>query len=429
LSKIKKIEGSEQKQADAERLVSSEFFSEAMWASDKSPVMTPNFNGTDRQSRRFELGIRSQWGGGVRTRFFAVSDNQLLREALAMPQPEMSLEKRGLAAELEWSLLRNGLGREQRFQEEALLASAQGDKTLAKFQATQLLVDAQLLYIRTAQLQEALQIQSELVRQGESLVSWATRQVRDRLLEPVHQSEAEIALEARRLGYEQREVELTTIRQQLFSALEEGQSLVRLESLNRLETQINAPRSLSQRADITARNQYLQAQRSQLLLQKEAYRPDLRLIAQYQGFLKRGSDNDTARCENPTACATRVLGLSFSMPLDQGTQRRGRDGIEAQALSQEWEVKRAQMESERDKRLIQEQLQKMSEQQTILRQLIRKQEERLEAERRRQRQGRATTFELIQAEQQLFEAREQLIVLRGHRLELMTQLKLYEVKP
>ncbi len=421
-------EASEQKRADAERVSSTEVFSDALWASDKSPVLTPNFNGTDRQSRRLTLGLQKQWSFGLRSRVYGFSDTSLMRHALAMPSPDMSLEKRGGAVELEWALLRNGLGREQRFQREALEASSQGEKLLAAFDEQRLLVEAQLLFIRFAQLQEALQIQTELVRQGESLVNWASRQVRDRLLESVHQSEAEVALEARKLGYEQRELQLESLRQQLFAVLEERPNGLRVEGLNRLETQIQAPRTLGQRGDVGAREAFLQAQKADLSLQREAYRPELKLTAQYQTFQKRADDDDTQRCADPTACATRVLGLNLAVPLDQGTQRRGREALSAQLAARELELRRAQVEAERDRQLIQEQMQRLGDQQRVLRTLISKQEERLEAERRRQKQGRATTFDLIQAEQQLFESREQLLMLRGQRLELLTQLKLYEVR-
>ncbi|MFY7927943.1 MAG: TolC family protein, partial [Oligoflexus sp.] len=67
--------------------------------------------------------------------------------------------------------------------------------------------------------------------------------------------------------------------------------------------------------------------------------------------------------------------------------------------------------------------------QRILNKLISQQDERLRLERARQQRGRATTFDLIQAEQELTESREQLITLRSQRLELLTQLKLYEVAP
>jgi|GEM_PF-2927179 outer membrane protein TolC len=418
-------------QADAEILTDPALFSDVTIAEDKRPLLTPQFNGTTRRARTVKLGLQQQWSFGLQNRVYVISDYQGISGAVAMQDPSMDIENRGAAVELELPLIKNGLGLQVRLQREALQASAEGQKNLANFDKARLRAEAQVLYIRLVQAQEHLAVHQELLRQGETLVTWVSGQVKDRLLEAVHLAQVQVALEARRLGLESRRLQLETTKMQFYAAIEEKTpfALPRLETLNRLESSITMPRNLSQRLDLKGRQNQVDAERAQLALEREAYRPDLSFRAQYHAFTKVSDQNDTARCDDPWKCSSSAIGLVFSMPLDRAVARRATEGRQAQVEARVLELARAQIEAERDRRQIMEQINRLFDHQRILNKLISQQDERLRLERARQQRGRATTFDLIQAEQELTESREQLITLRSQRLELLTQLKLYEVAP
>ncbi len=426
-----KESAAETESGQAQLLTSTEAFAEATHAVDKSPILTPTFNGTERAQDEYKLGLRRQWGFGLKSEAYLVQDRQSIDGALGMMDPSLEIQRQGLRFGLEMPFLKNGLGRETQMRQTALNAASAGDRAMASFERTMQMVEAQKLYIRLAQAQESLKVQVELVAQGRKLVDWVQRQVRDRLLEPVHLALAQVAFEARKLGQTQKELEVRSLTQQLNSFMESDESfaIISTQRLNQLESVIASPTRLSARGDLQAREQYLLAEKSQLSLSREAIRPDLTLKAQYALYRKLADDDDTVRCQPPADCSTLAVSLQFSMPLGGDGKGQLDRGLGARAQAKEAEVQRSRMDSKRDAEVIQSQIQGLSEQGRILLRLIEARQQRLNFERERQGRGRASTFDLIQAEQELFEAKDQLIHVQGGRLELISQLKMYEAKP
>ncbi|MFN8790775.1 MAG: hypothetical protein ACK5Y2_04890 [Bdellovibrionales bacterium] len=206
------IKGATFEQKQAENATAPQGFAEYVSSQDKSPNLTPEFSGTERNGDELKVGLQSQTALGIKPRVFAFNQNQRVLNISSLPNPNLSLQRRGAGIEADISLWKNRFGKDVRGQISSSQATSQA--LLYQAEASKLVfeLEADVLYFETSFLKQAILIQEDLVQQGEKLMAWTKSQAASRLLEPVHVAQAKASLQARKLS-------LVSLKQQLRSNL------------------------------------------------------------------------------------------------------------------------------------------------------------------------------------------------------------------
>lgn len=112
-----------------------------------------------------------------------------------------------------------------------------------------------------------------------------------------------------------------------------------------------------------------------------------------------------------------VIGVRFTTPLDFGSLADYRDSYQREKVASEMRMKRKTFEVEREWEILTERFDNFKQRLLLTQKLEKVQERKLHAEKRRYNQGRTTTFQVLQFEQDY--ANAQLLKLRNER-ELIT---------
>jgi len=414
--------------SQARYLTSPQAFAEYQDSKDKSPNLTPEFSGTERNGDELKVGVQTQTSFGLKPRVFAFTQNQRVLNISSLPNPNLSLKRRGYGLEAELSLWKNAFGKDVRGQAEILKALSNSKLHQARTSRIMFELEADLLYFETAYLKKAVQIQEDLVRQGEKLVAWTRSQEADRLLEPVHVAQALAANQSRKLS-------LVSLRQQFQTNLLKISQLINkpateqhaLDSIDQITRQIPSPRKTStEKITLKTFAGTLKAEKMNLELASENFKPDLSLKAQYLTFSNAGRADDSIRCQNPSDCRVLILSVNFTVPLDFSAWQKGAHSAASRAFSLEKALEAEKQNSETEAAQLSLQAQALQEEILSLEKLVQAQEQRLQHERTRQARGRATTFDLILSEQELGESRIALVQAKVRYLSTLAQFKLFE---
>jgi outer membrane protein TolC len=409
-------------------LTSPQAFVEFEDLRDKSPVIAPEFMGTERNTDELRTGLQMQSSFGLKPRVFAFTQNQRFQNVSALDDPNISLQRKGYGVEGEISVWKNAFGKDIRGRIQSSRAISESKSLEAEASRIAFQTDAEVLYYETVFLSEAIKIQSDLIAQGERIVQWTTTQSNNRLLEPVHIAQAMAAHQSRKFA-------LITLKQRLQSNLYKMSQLTGLEigeqmsfdSIDKLYKEVSKwDKKFSHKITVKGLAKAIEAERIDVDLAAEDFKPDLSLKAQYLAFNNNGRADDSSRCKSSTDCRSLSLFVNFTVPLDVSTWKSGSQAansrIESLRKNFEAELQNSQVEM----RQLQSQVNALEDQIVSLEKLIDAQEKRLKRERERQSRGRATTFDLILSEQDLGESRITLAEIKAKYVSTISQFNLFE---
>lgn len=417
--------------SQGKQLTTPQAFIEYQASKDKSPTLTPEFSGTERNGDEIKVGIQAQTEIGIKPRVYAFSQSQNVSNISSLATPDLSLQRKGFGAEAEISLWKNAFGKDIRGQIESLKNISESKALQAEASKTAFLLEADLIYFESSYLKQAILIKEDLVRQGEKLLAWTKNQSSDRLLEPVHVAQATAALQSRKLA-------LVALRQQLLTNLIKISQLsghtvsedTPFDSIDEILLKIpDVNLSVTQKVTLKSISKAVEAERLNLDLSSEAFKPDLSFKAQYLSFSDTGRADDSARCKSVSDCRAYSLSLNLSFPIDFENTQKGQAASRARIQSLEKNLELEQQNSKTESQQLIVQSQALKDQIQSLEKLIEAQELRLKKERERQAKGRATTFDLILSEQELGESRMALAEAKTKYLSTLSQFRLFEVVP
>jgi outer membrane protein TolC len=413
----------------ARYILAPQAFVEYQESKDKSPSLTPEFSGTERNGDELKAGLQGQTSFGIKPRVYAFTQNEKVMNISSLANPNLSLQKKGYGLEAELALWKNAFGKDIRAEQQSL--NAYSEAKFFQVQASKITfeLEADHLYFETAYLKEAISIQENLVKQGEKLANWAQEKSNSRLLEPVHVAQA-------RAAYQSRKVALISFKQQLRSNLLKmnqltGQSFSEestFESPHKLAQILMLPAgNLEDKITIKMMSKSVEAERANLELTGENFKPDLNLKAQYLVFSDTGKQDDSGRCKNQSDCRAMAISLNLTLPLDISTWEEASKSVASRISALEKDLKAESQNSQIEKQQLETQLIAFKDQIFSIEKLIQAQEMRLKKERERQAKGRATTFDLIVSEQELGESKMALAEANTKYLTTISQFRLFEV--
>jgi outer membrane protein TolC len=406
------------------------FFLTGEYSDDQRPTLAPAFQGTQTIRHTLRAGLSQNFRTGTKaTLSYNYYKNQLngVNPSLVPARQFFDVAPQ---IELTQSLWRNFLGSEFEATEKAQIAQVDAARWNDQYLAKQVLINAENAYWRLYVAQTSLKVVEESLERAKKIRDWNANRVRNNLTDESDLVQADANLQSRELGLQDTKTEIDTALRDFNSIRQVEGEVVNLEGTKGKDSSYildaSLPQKMKMREDVRAflANKELALANAELGRQRN--RPNLELYANYS---MNGRDANSYNDAYDMAFSNRrpysVYGIRFTMPLDLSALSDYKKAYAQEVTASDLQFQRKQYEVDREYEILQERFANFKQRLKLTQKMVQIQEKKLSVEKRRYNQGRTTTFQVLQFEQDFAEA--QLLKLRYER-ELITvynQLKLF----
>lgn len=407
------------------------FFLTGEYYDDQRPTNAPTFQGTQTLRHTARAGLSQNFRTGTRAslsyNYYKTQINGVSRALI----PNNSFFDVAPQLEVTQSLWRNFLGSEFEAQVNAQVEQVNAQRWNDQFLAKQVLINAENAYWRLYVLQTSLKVIEDSIVRAKKIRDWNANRVRQNLTDESDLVQAEANLSSRQIELQDNKTDIEAALRAFNSIREvDGETPVNLEGTKGKDSSYildaTLPQKMSMREDVRA----FLAQKNLALanaeLGRQRNRPNLELYASYS---MNGRDaNSYADAKEMAFTNTRpfsIYGIRFTTPLDFGALNDYKKAYAQEVTASELQFKRKQYEVDREYEILQERFANFKQRLRLMQELERIQERKLAVEKRRYNQGRTTTFQVLQFEQDY--ANTQVLKLRfeGELISVYNQLKLF----
>jgi outer membrane protein TolC len=411
--------------------VNPEFFMNYSYVDDRTPV-TNSFSPNRSISEGYLFGLRGQsaiglsgelaFGNshtelfGVAPGFFDLLDAQNTQASLTLKQ----------------QLWRNSFGQATRAGMRMKDLGVDIELHQAKFRLKNLLVQAEILYWTVSSFQKIIDLQKGNVEVAEKTSQLMSRKVRQNLADDVDELQAQAALEARQLELQQStDILKSSLRQfnKMRSAAPEEQ--LNLDPVPQSEWKKTIQKyegTKAKREDFQSMRMGGELTEAQGHMATSNLKPELALYGRAVANGREATFRDSVEELQNHDFPVYEVGMSFSVPLNLGLLSEAQSGYRAKTMAGLNQVQAAEdlesrswvdaIEKAKDSLVTFERAQALEKLQSQL--IVR--------ERKRLSSGRATTFQVLQAEQNLAQYQIQRVRIELQVVQNIIELRSYEVQ-
>lgn len=382
----------------------AEFFAEYDWTDDRKETMAPAFMGDRTISNDWKFGLRKQTTFGLSGDVYYENTKTDLNGVSPQLLPTPGFSDIKGAADVKFSLWRNGFGEQNRADLRENRAKHRIDYLKAKSVLKDLLLKAQNTYWSVVSFNQVIKLQQENVDRAKRLRDRYVRKANLKLFDDVEAIQAEANLASRDLELEQ-SINDRAVMVREFNRLR-GVSSDHAEDLDvlpekELLTRMTKNSRRMSREDLLIAFEQATVTEAHSTAERSKIRPQLDLIAYAatngHDALQDSAYRETAHFNNPTY----RVGVQFSMPLDFSLLTKLRASHRASAKAAADQNQAAAFDEER---VWNDLLEKKKEAQSHFEKALtveRLNTNLVKRERQRLSNGRTTTFELLNFEQNL----------------------------
>ncbi len=406
------------------------FFLTGEYLDDQRPTLAPAFQGTQTLRHSLRAGLSQNFRTGTKASLSYNYYKSQLNGVNGTLVPNRQFFDVAPQLELTQSLWRNFLGSEFEASEKAQIAQVDAQRWNDQYLAKQVLINAENAYWRLYVAQTSLKVLEESLERAKKIRDWNANRVRNNLTDESDLVQAEANLQSREINLQDTKTEIDTALRDFNSIRQVEGEQINLEGTKGKDSsyilEATLPQKMKIREDVRAflANKELALANAELGRQRN--RPNLELYATYS---MNGRDaNSYGDAYDMAFSNTRpysVYGIRFTMPLDISSLSDYKKAYAQEVTASELQFKRKQYEVDREYEILQERFANFKQRLKLTQKMVQIQERKLNVEKRRYNQGRTTTFQVLQFEQDFAET--QLLKLRYER-ELITvynQLKLF----
>lgn len=404
------------------------FFLTGEYADDQRPTLAPSFQGTQTLRHTLRTGISQYFRTGTRA---SISYNYYKTQINGLSGglvPNNKFFDIAPQFELTQSLWRNWLGAESKAAEEAQLAQVEAQRFTEIFNLKQLLTQAENAYWRLYVAQTTLKVQEQSLDRAKRLKDWNAERVRTNLVDESDLLQSEANYEARQIELQDTLTEVN-VAQKEFNSIRQTDGEVNLEGTKGKDSSyildVSLPSKMKMREDVRAAlaNQKFAVANAELGRQRN--KPNLEL---YGSYSINGRDPYQSAATEQAMTATRpysIIGVRFTTPLDFGSMNDYKQAYNQEAKAAELSYKRRAYEVDREWEILVERFKNLKHRLKLAIKLEKVQDKKFQTERRRFQQGRTTTFQVTQFEQDLANTQIQRLRYERDLIVVYNQLKLY----
>lgn len=404
------------------------FFLTGEYYDDQRPTNAPTFQGTQTLRHTVRTGLTQNFRTGTK----ATISYNYYKTHINGANPAFITNRKFFDVapmlEISQSLWRNFLGSEFEASEAIQNSQTEAQKWSDEFSHKQLLMQAENSYWRLYFAQRSLKVQKESLERAQKLKDWNAGRVRNNLVDESELLQAEANLQNREMEYQDTLSEVETALGE-FNSIRESEAIPELDlSQNTVTSEIlteKLPKKMPIREDVLATMASQKVAVAQAELGSQRNRPNLELYGTYS---MNGRDAQYSDAVDQSMTATRpfsVIGVRFSTPMDLWAVADYKKSYRQEVTAAEMNSKRKAYEVDKDWEILSERFTNFQTRLKLSEKLEKAQEKKLLSEKRRYNQGRTTTFQVLQFEQDF--ANAQLLKLRNERalITVYNQLKLF----
>lgn len=406
------------------------FFLTGEYYDDQRPTNAPTFQGTQTLRHTLRAGLQQNFETGTKAtlsyNYYKTQINGVSRQLI----PNKKFFDVAPQIEVSQSLWRNFLGSEFKASVEAQKAQVEAQRYSELFNYKQILMNAENAYWRLYVAQTSLKVQKESLERAKKLRDWNAGRLKNNLIDESDFIQAEANVQSREIEYQDTMTEVRTALMDFNSFRESPNDEVNLEGTKGIDSAyiLNAsvPAKMELREDVLAflANKKLAQANAELGTQRN--RPNLELYGSYS--INGRDGNSYADAKEQAWAATKpfsIVGVRFTTSLDVWAMNDYKKAYAKEVVATEMQYKRKVYEVEREYEILVDRFKQFKERLVLAMKMEKIQLKKLETERKRYNQGRTTTFQVLQFEQDY--ANTQLLKLR-YEYELIAvynQLKLF----
>lgn len=404
------------------------FFLTGEFSDDKRPTNAPTFQGSQTIRNSFRAGLAQNFRTGTKatvsynifkTEINGANPGVLTRDTFYDVAPQLELSQ---------SLWRNFMGAEFEANEKGQRAQVEASRLNDQFTLKQLLIKAENTYWRLVYAQQVSKVQKESLERAVRLRDWNAKRMRNNLVDEADYLQAEANLQARELEVENAFIEQDSAERE-FNSVRQLNEDVTFASGTMADGEFlltaKTPEKSGQREDVLIAIENQKATDANSILGIERAKPNLELYGSYSMY---GRDQKYGQASDQSWGGTRpwsVVGLRFSTPLDFGNLSDYRQGYAQEKVAAEMTSRRKTYEVDREWEILDKRFDQYKKRLKLSKRMEEVQLKKFNSEKKRFTQGRTTTFQLLQFEQDY--ANTQILKLRNEQelIYVYNQLKLF----
>jgi outer membrane protein TolC len=398
------------------------------FSDDKRPTNAPTFQGNQTVRNTFRAGLSQNYRTGTKaslsynifkTEINGANPGVLTRDTFYDIAPQIELSQ---------SLWRNFMGTEFEANEQAQRSQVEASRLNDQFTLKQLLIKAENAYWRLVFAEQASKVQKESLDRAMKLRDWNAKRMRNNLVDESDYLQTEANLQSRELENENASIELETAKREFNSVRQSNEdvSLIGTSAADReFLLSVQAPEKSGPREDVLIAIENQKAIAASSILGNEKNKPNLELYGSYAMY---GRDLKYSDAYNQSVGGTTpwtIIGMRFTTALDFVSVSEYKKGYAQEKAAAEMTARRKTYEVDREWEILSQRFDQFKKRLKLSKRMEDIQLRKLSSEKKRFGQGRTTTFQVLQFEQDY--ANTQLLKLRNEQ-ELITvynQLKLF----
>lgn len=432
-SAVQSIASFEYRDREAEVGLVPELYAQYGRMDDKKPTAQPMFMGTETKAESWRAGLRKQfeYGLGADLYFNAQRSNVVNASPQFMPVPDVM--ESSAVLNLQQSLWRNGFGESTRAKIDADKAETDANLLQSKFKLKNILLNAENAYWSVVTYNEVVKLQQENVERAKKLRDYMTKRTKMKLYDETDALQAQAAFETRELELQKSLDERAALIRQLNTL--RGMDSDQIETLESLpskammaEAQQGAKGGQMTREDFALLRAQARAGEAKAKYAKSQIQPQLDISAQIATNGRDGTTGDSYYQAGTDHYPTWKIGLNFSIPLDFGMirdlsrgYRKAHDAAEATNEQAAFSEARMWQDLNHQKGEAKGRFERSQSVEKIQTELVKR-------ERTRLLNGRTTTFEALNFEQNLALAQIQRVKAQLDLLQIHNAIKTFEAK-
>lgn len=416
--------------SEADLFYTPEFFVDASYSDSEKPQNPPFYRAI--KNKNISLGIAQTFKFGLEAKlsYEALGFNMIGTPAVPGFNILAEYWDTSPKLELRMPLLSGGFGRRLRAEEESLRKQVIAEQQNAEAQTAAILAEAEANYWKLAIWQEVISIQEQALKAAESILSYVTKKRNMNLGDDSDVVQAQALVEAKRFELKiSNDESRSTLRSfNKMANRQANQSAEQLEKVDfdKLENFEVPEKRPGDRADVLALQAQADLAMATAKLARERGKPTLDVFGQVAMHGQRAGFSDSMDQSFNSVYNTNMIGMNLKVPLFFGSLSNLDKGATKAQIAAQLTKESAEFNQEQEWVHLTESLKDIRENLKMLTKLESIQKKKLDIERRRFREGKTTTFQVLSFEQEYSQASATRVKLASDILGLLTQIQLYQ---
>ena len=422
------VEATEERKDESKLVFRPSVFAQGQMLIDKKPVSNVSTQGDKTNNEFVTAGIMQQFDFGLKGQLsYNLSHTEIHNASPNMvPNPDFN---EGIARlELSQSLWRNLGGGESKAQAALIESQAKASKFGESFKIKSILANAESVYWSLSQMKKLVKVQTDNLNRAQRLVSWNQRRSNTGLGDRSDTLQAQANLKLREFELKRTLQDQITL-QRTFNSLRGENTEVMNDTLDVVEAKsllsLTPPAKTEMRDDVKAALEQQKLAIANSTLAMERNKPTFEV---YGSHALNGRDRDRGEAIGNSLTndqPTTAIGVRFSAPLDFSTTSAAISSYKKEQIAADMNYQRKVFDQDREWNDLLTKFEDAKTKLTLVEQIAEAQKSKSVYENNRLNNGRTTTFQVLNFENDYATSEALRIQTETDLLNIYSQMKIF----